>query len=574
MEKIGKYQIEGKIGSGGFGEVFKGYDPFIKRHVAVKTCNAGDQETRTRFFQEAEIVGNLHHRNITTVYDFGIHDELPYLIQEYLSGEDLHAKIKRRDFLPYPEKLYYLLQIARGLGHAHGKGVIHRDIKPANIRILEDGTAKIMDFGIAKLAQQESGLTQTGMALGTAAYLAPEQVRGEPVDLRTDIFSFGVLAYELLTYERPFQGEQISTVIYQILHQEPKPIVEAWPAAPLDLVTLIDRCLRKDATQRFDHGNALVKDLEGLQKRGRTAAEPSPVEPPPIGIAPPTVAATPEPPTGAGLDDISYSLTTNEAPTPAPGQTTIAVQVAPARMSTAASLAILLLLASGAAAAGWWFGMREDAPVSVTPPTDVIEIPVAPQPDLDPAADAEPTIAASVPPETEFEAEEASPPPAPKTGRLILQGADWTDAMTVRINGKKYSLHGLLNIELPPGSYKAVFELATEGYSAPRRTLDVKIAAGQSQRLPIAIPRPGALTVRPLPRRSHGQVLINGELVGQTPLSKIWWTPGEYAIEIRPREGEGEGITQTIQLTSGQEVILSFDLAAGTVKSRTKPLAR
>ncbi|MEM7584482.1 MAG: serine/threonine-protein kinase [Acidobacteriota bacterium] len=199
MESIGKYKIEKKIGSGGFGEVFKGYDPFIKRHVAVKTCISSDEEIRNRFFQEAEIAGNLQHRNITTVYDFGIHEGLPYLIQEYLSGEDLDSKIKRRDFLPYPEKLYYLLQIARGLAKAHAKGVIHRDIKPANIRVLEDGTVKIMDFGIAKLAQQESGLTQTGMTLGTAAYLAPEQIRGEAVDTATDIFSFGVLAYELLT---------------------------------------------------------------------------------------------------------------------------------------------------------------------------------------------------------------------------------------------------------------------------------------------------------------------------------------------------------------------------------------
>ena len=269
MENIGKYKIEEKIGVGGFGEVFKGYDPFIKRHVAVKTCSSEDGEIKDRFFREAEIAGNLHHKNITTVFDFGVHEGLPYLIQEYLTGEDLDAKIKRRDFLPYPEKLYYLLQVARGLAHAHSKGVIHRDIKPANIRILEDGTTKIMDFGIARLAQQESGLTKTGMTVGTAAYLAPEQVRGAPVDLRTDVFSYGVMAYELLTGERPFQGEQISTVIYQLLNHEPKPIAELWPAAPPDMVAVVDRCLKKEADERFAGGRELVKAFEALQKRGR-----------------------------------------------------------------------------------------------------------------------------------------------------------------------------------------------------------------------------------------------------------------------------------------------------------------
>ena len=269
MEKLGKYTVVEKIGVGGFGAVYKGYDPFIKRHIAIKTCNANDEETRTRFFHEAEIGGNLHHRNITTIHDFGVQDGLPYLIQEYLSGEDLDRKIKRRDTLPYPEKLYYLLQIARGLAYAHSKGVIHRDIKPANVRILEDGTAKIMDFGIAKLAQQDTGLTQTGMTLGTAAYLAPEQIRGEAVNHRTDIFSYGVLAYELIALERPFKGQQISQVIYEIINTDPKPITDFWPEAPPAIVQVIERCLDKDPTQRYADARELLRDLERLQKQGQ-----------------------------------------------------------------------------------------------------------------------------------------------------------------------------------------------------------------------------------------------------------------------------------------------------------------
>ncbi|MDX1630576.1 MAG: serine/threonine-protein kinase, partial [Thermoanaerobaculia bacterium] len=193
-QNIGKFQVVEKIGEGGFGVIFKGRDPHIKRHVAIKSCTSDDPDIRTRFAQEAQIAGNLHHRHIVTVYDFGEEDGVPYLVQEYLSGEDLDRKVKRGDYIPFPEKLLYLVQVARGLEYAHRQGVVHRDIKPANIRILDDGTAKIMDFGIAKLANQDTGLTQTGMTLGTAAYLAPEQIRGESVDARTDVFSYGVMA--------------------------------------------------------------------------------------------------------------------------------------------------------------------------------------------------------------------------------------------------------------------------------------------------------------------------------------------------------------------------------------------
>ena len=218
MRTIGKYEVVEKIGEGGFGTIFKGFDPHIRRFVAIKSCTSDEEDLRSRFLHEAQIAGNLQHRHVVTVYDFGLQDGVPYLVQEYLSGEDLDRKIKRQEFIPLAEKLLYLIQVARGLEYAHSRGVVHRDVKPANIRILEDGTAKIMDFGIAKLADQETGLTATGMTIGTAAYLAPEQIRGEPIDRRTDIFSWGVTAWELLAYRRPFTGQHISTVLYQILH--------------------------------------------------------------------------------------------------------------------------------------------------------------------------------------------------------------------------------------------------------------------------------------------------------------------------------------------------------------------
>ena len=142
--KIGKYEIAEQIGVGGFGAVFKARDPFIKRTVAIKTCSLNDEEIRSRFFREAELAGNLHHRHITTIYDFGVEEGVPYIVQEFLTGEDLDKVVKRGDNLPIARKVEILMAIAEGLDYAHRNSIIHRDIKPSNIRILEDGAVKIM----------------------------------------------------------------------------------------------------------------------------------------------------------------------------------------------------------------------------------------------------------------------------------------------------------------------------------------------------------------------------------------------------------------------------------------------
>jgi len=250
MEKIGKYEILERVGSGGFGTVYKGYDPFLKRTVAIKTCTSDDEEFRRRFYQEAEIFGSLEHPNITTVHDFGIHNDIPFLVQELLSGEDLRAVIRRSDPLPVEIKVSYLIQISRALEHAHSLGVIHRDIKPGNIRVLADGSVKVMDFGIAKLAHLETQLTRSGVMVGTASYLSPEQIGEEELDHRADIFSFGVVAFELLVYERPFSGSTISSLAYEILHKHPRPITEAWPECPRELADLVMSCLERKREDR------------------------------------------------------------------------------------------------------------------------------------------------------------------------------------------------------------------------------------------------------------------------------------------------------------------------------------
>jgi TonB family protein len=269
MDKIGKYEILRKVGAGGFATVYEGRDPYLKRRVAIKSCTTDSEDIRTRFYREAEIAGNLEHRNIVTVFDFGIEDDVPYLVQEFLSGEDLDHRMSRREPFLVPQKLLVLEQIAEGLAYAHQRGVVHRDIKPANIRLLEDGRVKIMDFGIARLSSLETRLTKAGMTVGTAAYLSPEQVRGEPGDRQADVWAWGVLAYELLGGARPFDAKSMAALLGQVMEREPPPLATVWKDCPPNLAVLVTRCLSKDPTKRYAGFPELLADLTPMVRAAR-----------------------------------------------------------------------------------------------------------------------------------------------------------------------------------------------------------------------------------------------------------------------------------------------------------------
>lgn len=599
MQQLGKYQLIERIGVGGFGEVFKGFDPYIKRHVAVKTCSSNSEEIRSRFFQEAEIAGNLHHRNITTVYDFGVEGELPYLIQEYLSGEDLDVKIRRKDYLPFAEKLFYLIQIARGLSAAHAQGVMHRDIKPANVRVLDDGTVKIMDFGIAKLAQQQTGLTQTGMTLGTAAYLSPEQIRGDAMDVRTDIFSFGVLAYELLAYERPFQGEQISAVLYQLLNNDPRPLSEWWPDAPPEIVELLDCCLQKSPARRYQNGGELLKALETIQRRGRERSDiyrrdkKPKVEPPTVLLDSGAAAATraPTPPQRRGLDDIDL---TGANPTldaePALSHAAPPSRNAPQRGSDRPSLAlpilVAVLLAIVAGGVGWWLGNRgDDAPVGERPGVDAVAADgspavedVAPRDGTRAPSPSTPSGSISEGTADGSKAGSASPeapaetPPVIAQGRILVKPPFWTEKMTVKLGsrGQAWPLTTMRSFGLDPGSYSLSFSLQDGDYQA-EKTLRVRVESGQDHTIDPPIPQPSALTVRASPGRPQGDVFLRGQLLSSSPLRRHVLAPGAYTVEIRPRS-DAAPLIQNVELEPGKETIVTFDLAASTLRKSSKPL--
>jgi serine/threonine-protein kinase len=261
---IGKYEVIEKIAVGGFGVIYKGWDPFIKRKVAIKMCATPDDEVRQRFQQEAQFVGNLVHRNITLVFDYGSEDDVPYIVQEFLTGYDLDELLKAGVIAEENTIVSILLQVCEGLAFAHEKGIVHRDIKPSNIRVLEDGTVKIMDFGIAKSVLAASKLTQTGIALGTAGYLAPEQIQGKAIDARTDVFALGVVAYELVTGNRPFESATLSNVLYKILNEEPPSPSEINGRCSPELETVIRKTMAKEPEDRYQSADELLVDLRQL----------------------------------------------------------------------------------------------------------------------------------------------------------------------------------------------------------------------------------------------------------------------------------------------------------------------
>jgi serine/threonine protein kinase len=267
LEKLGKYIILGELGRGAGGVVYRARDPIINRLVALKTITTGLAEfpdLLQRFYQEAQSAGGLQHPNIVTIYDMGDEQGVPYIAMELLEGESLDQLIGRRTPLPVPLKLTYALQACRALDYAHKRGIIHRDIKPDNVMLTKDGTVKVVDFGIARVL--ETSKTQTGMLLGTFAYMSPEQYHGEHADARSDIWSFGVLLYELLAYQRPFKGQTPASLMLGICQQEPPSLLVVAPECPAALEKVIQKVLQKSPDERYQSMEELLLDLDPICK--------------------------------------------------------------------------------------------------------------------------------------------------------------------------------------------------------------------------------------------------------------------------------------------------------------------
>ena len=277
-EKIGKYQIVGKLGQGAMGEVFRAHDPVLNRDVAVKRISAGldaDEMVRKRFLREAEAVANLSHPHIITVYELGFEGDQAFMAMELLEGKDLKNVIATRK-LTLGEKLSVMEQMAEGLAFAHAKDIVHRDLKPANIHLLPGDKVKIMDFGLARTAG--SDMTSTGTVMGTPHYMSPEQVRGQKADARSDVFALGCICYELLTGKKPFDAESMHGVLFKVMQEEPPHIAEIAPNVPAVLTQLVERALAKDPAERPQNAGEMLTALRQARAalasgRGHEAGE-------------------------------------------------------------------------------------------------------------------------------------------------------------------------------------------------------------------------------------------------------------------------------------------------------------
>ena len=266
-QRIGRYRILGELGRGAMGIVYKAEDPNLDRTVALKTIileddTEGRKEYQKRFFLEAKAAGKLNHPNIVTVYDFGEEDGVAYLAMELVEGTDLRERLKdsKGEGLPAGDAVDIAQQVAEGLGYAHERGIVHRDVKPGNIMLQPRGQAKIMDFGLARMRVADHK-TSTGMVLGTPKYMSPEQVAGQPVDQRSDIFSLGIVLHEMLTGTRLFAGEDTPQIMHNVVHVEHEPPSRIKPELPSMLDFVVARALKKDPAVRYQDAYELSADL-------------------------------------------------------------------------------------------------------------------------------------------------------------------------------------------------------------------------------------------------------------------------------------------------------------------------
>jgi serine/threonine protein kinase len=435
IESLGKYEIKRPLGRGAMGTVYEGWDPIIARRVAIKTVklpdNSDDAETEealARFRREAQAAGRLIHPNIVGVFDYGETSDLAYIVMEFVDGPPLKNLLDKQERFALPDTIRVMEDLLTGLQFSHDRGVVHRDIKPANVMLTSTGQAKIADFGIARI--ESSSMTQAGTLLGTPAYMSPEQFMGQVVDARTDIYSSGVMLYQLLTGERPFEGG-LSAIMHKALNTEP-----VWPSqlsvtAPPAFDAVIKRAMAKRPEDRFPSATAFAEAIRAAMKAPAVPlaqpegdAEATMVSAPSARPA----AAPPVPP-----------------PTPAPPQPAVISPPTPrSRLPVMAATAAVVVIAGGGAA--WWFlstpspshisNTAQTAPSPAATPTAPTPAPATTQRAAQSVAPTPPSLSPAPPPAPAVPTQQTAPsPPSPQPatqqtaavslGALRSQIAQW-----------------------------------------------------------------------------------------------------------------------------------------------------
>ena len=600
MDRIGRYKIVRELGRGAMGVVYHAIDPNIGRPVAIKTIHLGEvlnaeeqKRLRERLFREARSAGILSHPGIVTIYDVAEQEGLAYIAMEYVDGPTLDQKLSASQPLTSDQIFSILAQTANALDYAHQKGIVHRDIKPANIMIAADGTAKITDFGIAKITTSEQ-FTMTGSIVGTPHYMSPEQVQGQPVDGRSDQFSLGVIAYEMLTGEKPYTGEHLTTVVYKIVAEEPAIPHRINPS----LSAGIDNVLRKVLAKKPDGRYRTCSEFSEALEKACAAARNWKAMPRGGSLNEPTIADVPRP--GAMM------------PMPAARRPHRAADTSTAERSKKKSgflpfLAAVVMAAALLALIGWqaapWLmsnQARSQAteshaakPAVDTPSPQSSAAPplaAAPVPPADPA-DAKPSPMSPAPPKPDAggktgevatapgEATPAAPPttsqpggepaaplaagkPANSTGGAGRPGPPAVQPVAILSSpgGATATMDERpdaacktpCSLDAAPGRHR--ISLVIPGYGVEHREFNV---GTEPLELPMVILRAqtGDLMLTSVP--SGATVIINGKKMEQTTPAQLHLAPGNYKITV---ERDGREASSSVDIRTGDVKTLRITL--------------
>jgi len=563
VEKVSRYEITGELGKGAMGRVYKAVDPTIGRTVALKTMRLDvhgleTDEMLRRFKNEARLAGVLNHGNIVTIYDAGEQDGLFYIAMEYIEGITLHGVLNERKTLSPEEIINISKQICAGLDHAHHHGVIHRDVKPANIMLEPDGTAKIMDFGIAKSG---GGLTSTGQVLGTPNYMAPEQVRGHALDGRTDLFSFGVMLYEMTTGEKPFAGNNVTTIIYKIIHENPTPPRELDVTIHPGLDKVIMKALAKKPEERYQTGAELARELQNYKSLGAntdsTQEIPSSSFPAATGSAPKPAPAN----TGAKA---STSAVAGSTPKPRKMQ-----PPPPSMKKIGIGVGIFVVLVAMVSYGVWKGTIAKDHPPAVVTAPPVATTTSAPAeaarktvPDIPTQAKAKKASVAALPAKKSQPTSVADQPSTQTSGTGDLKITSTPDGAAIQIDGRSDPSMSTpyTALRLAPGPHDIT--LIKSGYVDEKRV--VSVAAGNTAFVFATLHKAAVPTAQVTFNSDPGgaEIWVDGKSIGRVTPAQAVVVAGPHRFLLRKPGYEDSN--NDVTLVAGQPFSLSNNLKSLT----------
>lgn len=531
-KKLGRYDVVAELGSGAMGTVYKGIDPKIGRTVALKVLNfknikkgSDSFQARERFMVEARATGQLSHPNILTIFDVGEEDDKAYIAMECLEGGTLEDLINEGRFKNYDEIFDITAQIAKGLFHAHSKNVIHRDVKPANIMMADGNVPKIADFGLARFT--DSNLTATGTVLGTPNYMSPEQIRGRNIDGRSDLFALGVILYEMLTGEKPFSGDSITSVIYRVVNEEPIPPKQLNMGLPDYIDRFIAKALAKNPDKRFQDGIKFTEGLKGIMSGAYSADQLGADRPVSNGSTEKTQVMKPmAEAAGMNMKEMASKMAAS---------VTASVTACVNAVKKKSNLPTPVIV-GGALLAGFiFFGiifsmMKGDKPIekrAAAPPAKIVE-PAKPAPPPPPAQAPQARVKADEPAATVKEPAVAEKKEPVKTALLSIRSTPTRAA--VYIDGKLAGKTPYLNKERKLG--KSKIKIALKGYKTDLFTLDLKKDRELLVKLkkPKQVVKTALLSIRSEPAGAN--VYINGKLVGNTPYLKRKYLKKNLIVKV------------------------------------------